>query len=476
MTRRLLLSYLGLAVFILVVLEIPLGVLALHHERGLSAQAAEREASGLAIFATEDIEHNRPLDLGSLVARYHASTGGEVAVIDTTGGVVAQSDADSDHDATRADGPLVQAALAGRPVDAFASDEGRPWALAAVPISDGTQPAGAVLLGIPASATLDRVHDIWLALAAFGAGLLVLSGLLGLWLARSLTRPLKHLEDTVTYFAEGDLDARATVTGPGEMRDLADQFNQMASRLQDLLRAQSRFVADASHQLRSPLTALRLRLENLEAEGVAEGATIAAAGQEVQRLSRIVDGLLTLGRAEGQAPERRAVDIGQVVEERCHAWTALADEHRVELTADISPNESVVAWLVPGDLDQILDNLIANAIDALDAGGHIEVWLEPRTGSEIVLHVVDDGPGMSPEERARAFDRFWQGPGSKGGHSGLGLAIVNQLATRNDAGVDLLEARPSGLDAVITMTVPSGPATGMATGHRNVKERQKLPS
>ncbi len=474
MTRRLLLSYLGLAVFILLVLEIPLGVLALHHERGLSAEAAEREASGLAIFATEDIEHNRPLDLGSLVARYHASTGGEVSVVDTSGRVVAVSDPDHDHDATADAAALVQSALAGRPADAFGSDEGRPWALAAVPISDGSQPAGAVLLGIPAQATLDRVHDIWLALAGFGAGLLLISGLLGLWLARSLTRPLKHLEDTVTYFAEGDLDARATVSGPAEMRDLAERFNRMASRLQDLLRAQSRFVADASHQLRSPLTALRLRLENLEAEGGVGADTIAAAGQEVQRLSRIVDGLLTLGRAEGQAPDRRAVDVGRVMEERCQAWAALADEHGVELSGDFPPEGSVVAGLVPGDLDQILDNLIANAIDALGPGGRIDVWLEPRTGSEIVLHVVDDGPGMTLDERSRAFDRFWQGARSHG-HSGLGLAIVAQLAARNDADVDLLQAHPRGLDAVITMTVPPGHAAASPIGQRNAKERQKLP-
>ena len=478
MTRRLLLSYIGLAVVILVVLEIPLGVLALHHERGLSAQAAEREASGLAVFASEALERHQQGDLTTLVKRYHASTGGEVSVVDTAGRITAMSDTDADRDALTENRALVEAALDGRPANAFGTDEGIPFAFAAVPVSDGGLPGGAVLLGIPATATLDRVHDIWLALLAFAGGILVLTAVLGLLLARSLTRPLERLESTVYAFAEGDLSARASRRGPAEMKDLADQFNRMAGRLRDLLQAQTRFVADASHQLRSPLTALRLRLENLEvAAGEPQAAGIAAAGQEVQRLSRIVDGLLTLGRAEGRAPERRAVDVRSVVEERCQSWSALADERRIGLDSSIPADHAGYGWLVPGDLDQMLDNLIANALDALDAGGRIEVRLEPPSGRDMVLHVTDNGPGMSAEERERAFDRFWQAPGSKGGHSGLGLAIVQQLAARNDAGIELLPADPRGLDAVITMRRSDGAAHARDPhGQENLKERQKLSS
>ena len=267
MTRRLVLSYLGLALLILVVLEIPMAVLAARHEHGLTAGQATREASGLAAVASEDVEHGRLADLTAVMAQYQSRTGEEVAIIDPAGTVIASSDRDNDNDATGAGRSLVQAALSGRSVTSFSSDEGQPWAYAAVPISADNQPQGAILLGLAASATEQRIHTIWLALAGFAAGILALTGLVGMLLARSLSRPLARLESVVTRLGEGNLAARADADiGPPEMRTLARQFNHMAGRLSELVDAQSRFVADASHQLRSPLTALRLRLENLEGD------------------------------------------------------------------------------------------------------------------------------------------------------------------------------------------------------------------
>ncbi len=109
-----------------------------------------------------------------------------------------------------------------------------------------------------------------------------------------------------------------------------------------------------------------------------------------------------------------------------------------------------------GDLDQILDNLLANAVDAGPAGGRIRVRLKAGEPGWIELHVIDEGPGMAPEDRRRAFDRFWQGPGAGRGNSGLGLAIVRQLVVRNDASEELRPAQPTGLDVVIRMPTTSG--------------------
>ena len=456
MTRRLVLSYLALALLILVMLEIPLALLAGRHEHDLTASQVEREASGLAAVASEDVEHGRMVDLSATLSRYRARTGGEVAVINLHGQVVAVSAGDADNDAAGEQRTLVQAALAGRSVTSFSSDEGRPWANAAVPITAGGQAQGAVLLGLDAASTERRVHDIWLALAGLAAGVLVFTAVVGMLLARSLSLPLARLESAVTRLGDGNLDARALVDdGPPQVQSLARQFNHMATRLAELVDAQRRFVADASHQLRSPLTALRLRLENLEAvspSAPAEG--IAAAAQEVQRLSRIVDGLLTLSRADGTEPERRPIDLEEVIDERCDAWSALAQERRVDLAPVKGPRRATAA-LVPGDIDQILDNLLANALDASQAGGRIRVKLVSFEPGWLELHVVDDGPGLSPEDRRRAFDRFWQGSGAPRGHSGLGLAIVRQLALRNDASVELRPAEPSGLDVVVRMMATS---------------------
>jgi signal transduction histidine kinase len=451
-TRRLVLSYFGLALLILVMLEVPLAVLAQRHERDITASQAEREATGLAAVASEDVEHGRTADLSILVADYQSRTGGEVAIVDPSGQILAASSRDNDNDAAGEQRALVQAALSGRSVSRFASDEGHPFATSAVPLSADNQPEGAVLLGILASSTEDRIHDIWLALGGFAAASLALTTLVGLLLARSLARPLARLESTVSLLGEGNLAVRARDDGPPQVRSLARQFNHMAGRLTELVEAQNRFVADASHQLRSPLTALRLRLENLEAGAQGEAAEgIAAGGREVQRLSRLVDGLLTLSRAGADEPERRPVAIAEVIEQRCDAWSALAAERHIDLIPEVGGDRTGTALLVPGDLDQILDNLLANAVDASPAGGTISVRLRSAGANVVELHVVDEGPGLSADDRRRAFDRFWQGAASNGGHSGLGLAIVRQLAARNDLLVELRQAHPEGLEAVVTL-------------------------
>ncbi len=453
MTRRLVLSYLGLALLILVLLEIPMAVLAARHEHDLTAGQAAREASGLAAVANEDMEHGRLANLTAVMAQYQSRTGEEVAIINPAGRAIASSDRDQDIDATGAERSLVQAALSGRSATSFSSDEGHPWAYAAVPISADGQPQGAVLLGVAASATEQRIHDIWLALAGFAAGILALTGLIGMLLARSLSRPLARLQSAVARLGEGNLAARADADiGPAEMRNLARQFNHMAGRLGELVDAQSRFVGDASHQLRSPLTALRLRLENLELSAtVPSPDEAAAAGREVQRLSRLVDGLLTLSRAENIEPRRRTIDVEAVIEDRCDAWSALADERQVTLVAPCGDRGPQTAYLAPGDVDQILDNLLANALDASPEGGQIRVELDGTEPGWLELHVIDEGPGMSEGDRRRAFDRFWQGAKTESGNSGLGLAIVRQLAVRNDASVQLRPAEPNGLDAVLRM-------------------------
>jgi signal transduction histidine kinase len=194
----------------------------------------------------------------------------------------------------------------------------------------------------------------------------------------------------------------------------------------------------------------------------AEG--IAAAGREVGRLSRIVDGLLALGRASEGPDARRPVDVAAVVAERCDAWSALAEERDISLRPRAAPAGGALVSMVPGDLEQILDNLLANAMDAVGGGGSVRVGVVAGGGRCLEVHVVDDGPGMSEDDRKRAFDRFWQGPGAGPGRSGLGLAIVEQLARRNHAEVELREADPVGLDAAIVLPAPGADGTGVSTG------------
>jgi signal transduction histidine kinase len=308
-----------------------------------------------------------------------------------------------------------------------------------------------------------------LGLAGIAAVVLALTTLVGLALARSVSRPLSRLEGSASRLGAGELPTRAVADGPAEVQALANAFNDMADRLEELVTAQHRFVADASHQLRSPLTALRLRLEDLQTAHPDTSDELEAATTEVLRLSRLIDGLLTLTRAEGARGERQVVDVTTVLDERRDASSALSDERAVALVVDFTRSGTVgtpqdpaaLARLVPGDLEQILDNLLANALDASLPGGLIALSANGDRG-HVVVHVRDDGPGMSEAERASAFDRFWRGTAAGERSVGLGLAIVQQLVRANGGDIELGSAPGGGLDVAVSLErAPDGGMPGI---------------
>jgi signal transduction histidine kinase len=142
------------------------------------------------------------------------------------------------------------------------------------------------------------------------------------------------------------------------------------------------------------------------------------------------------------------IDIGAIAAERRDAWAALAEEGgvRLELAEPVRP---VAAWFVPGDLDQMLDNLLANALEATPAGRSVRLVVA-TAGGRSEVHIIDEGRGMAEEDRLHAFDRLWRGAGSRpGSGSGLGLAIVRQLARASGAEVELRVTSGGGVDAVV---------------------------
>jgi signal transduction histidine kinase len=468
MRRRLLASYLSLAAVILLVLEIPLGVLGVRREHDLITAQAQRDATALAVLVQESLEHPQAHDLNDLVRRYQKATGNEVVVVDASGRTLVEVDPNERQDVDVGNADLA-AALNGHSSTRLTTDEGRPVVVTTVPVQGDAGASGAVIVTVPATAAEHRIHLLLLGLGVVAAAVLAVTTLVGLALARSVSRPLSRLEDSAARLGAGQLSSRAVSTGPAEVRALANAFNEMADRLEELVTAQHRFVADASHQLRSPLTALRLRLENLQnahpdATDELEGAT-----NEVLRLSRLIDGLLALTRAEGARAERQVIDVTNVLEERQDAWSALADERTVDLVVAESTSaagtaaqvDRAYARVVPGDLEQILDNLLANALDATPAGGHIALSANGDRG-HVILHVRDTGPGMTADERACAFDRFWRGTAAGDGSTGLGLAIVHQLVRANGGDIHLGSGDGSGLDvAIILDRAPEAHGTGV---------------
>ncbi|MEY2571669.1 MAG: hypothetical protein QOE63_2019 [Acidimicrobiaceae bacterium] len=442
MRRRFVLANLVLVVAVLIVLEVPLALVYSRHEHDSLNAGLQRDAAALAALAAEIVEHAADHNVVALAQRYSGET---VTIVDAAGNELTPPGVIVGDPAFRAE---LDAARGG----ATRSGEVADLSFVAAPIdgSGAHVSVGAVLVARSDESIDDRVRTFWLILVGIGAVALGLSLFVSVRLSRWVVDPLRRLDGRAAALGRGDLTVRAAVAGgPPEVANLALTFNEMAGRLDALVTSQRRFVADASHQLRTPLTALQLRLENLDPGAPdALAGTRDAALDEVSRLSRLVDGLLSLARADGQRAEREPVDVTAVVAERQEAWAPLAAEREVMLRSPTRTMVPMVANLVPGHLDQILDNLIDNALEATPAGGTIDVRAVRANGT-IELHVSDSGPGMSDDDRRRAFDPFW----TRANGTGLGLAIAEQLARSCNGSLRLEHAPTGGIDAVAQFPV-----------------------
>lgn len=457
MSRRFLATYIALAAVVLVSLEIPLGIQYGRSERSDLTGRIERDALTMATFAEDTLERGLakpPAGLVRVAGRYQRHPGGRIVIVDRQGMSLLDTSPPFPGSRSFASRPEFISALRGNIATGSRHSNTLHTNLiyVAVPVASGGVVRGAVRITYPTSALDARVRRYWLLLGAIGGVVLAVATVVGLRFARALTRPISALERAAAAVGGGDLQARAPAdAGPPEIRALAAAFNETVARLHTLLRSQQEFVADASHQLRTPLAALRLRLENLDRDVEAPGqAGLSAALAEVSRLSGLVDGLLTLARADAKLPAPSTVDVRQVVAARVDAWSAeLADR---DVVAEVRVPEALRALATPGSLEQILDNLLSNALAALRPGGRIGI--EGReAGPAVELRVRDDGPGMTPGQRARALDRFWRAGGAGAG-TGLGLAIVHRLVTADGGTIELREATGGGLEALVTLRAP----------------------
>jgi signal transduction histidine kinase len=440
-----------LAVVVLALLEVPLGISYARNERHDLSTSVERDAVAIASLAEDALERGVPIPptVTALTRRYQNDTGGRVIVVDASGSTLVDTEsASTGRDfSTR---PEIAAALDGRVAAGVRHSQtlGTDLLYVAVPAASGGVVHGAVRITYPTSEVDARVRRYWLILAAIAAVVLAVAVALGGGFARWITRPLRNVEAAAERVAEGELEARVPPDGPPELRRLAGAFNEMVAKLDTLLRSQEQFVADASHQLRTPLTALRLRLENLASDDDRERrAELEAALDEVERLSALVDGLLTLVRADRAAGAPVELDVAAAVEERVSVWTPLAAEHGVQLSTRVDGRPRAQA--TSGRIEQVLDNLLANAVEVAPRGSSIDVSAT-RTDGWIEIRVQDRGPGMTEEEIAHAFDRFWRAEQSGTGF-GLGLAIVRRLVQADGGEIELHPRPGGGLEAVVRL-------------------------
>lgn len=416
---------------LLVVLGVPLTInLQQRAAAELKAQALIQAQGIAAQIGFENID--APERLNAIVVEAASQVGpeGRVIVVDDQGILLADSDGPASLGTSYATPrrPEIRRALDGTPFseirDSF--DLGHDIMATAVPIQDENRLVGAVRITRSVQQVNDNVRNVTLGLAAIGVAALITGLLLAFGLAGSLSRPLTRLARAAKRLGQGDLSSRAgNVEGASEIEELGRSFDEMADRLERSVQAQREFVSNASHQLRTPLTAMKLRLEGAIAgsNDDAVRAQLEAADREVDRLALIVDRLLVMAREIEEGISARA-DVKEAVDRATARWDERAKHRNAHL---VTVGDASTARVDATDLDQILDNLLDNAIAY--APGEVTVESGDSNG-QVFVAVQDEGPGIAADDLSRVTERFYRGKGVPSGGSGLGLAIARQLAEK----------------------------------------------
>ncbi|MGW5867968.1 sensor histidine kinase [Streptomyces sp. NPDC055239] len=292
----------------------------------------------------------------------------------------------------------------------------------------------------------------WLLIGAGESAAMLLAVGAALRLTGWVLRPVRILDATTHDIATGSLKSRvAAAGGPPELQRLARSFNEMADNVQDVLEQQRAFVADASHQLRNPLSALLLRIELLALELPEGNEEIASVRTEGKRLAQVLDDLLGLALAEHAAADLQLTDIGALTAERIGSWRPLAEERGVRL---LGTCPATTGWADPVALSSALDAVIDNALKFTPEDEEVRVEVS-WSGALTTVVITDGGPGLTEDELARIGDRFWRSNRHQNVQgSGLGLSISRALLTTGGGSIAYEQHEPHGLR--VTVTVPRG--------------------
>jgi signal transduction histidine kinase len=412
---------------------------------------AQGQADLVAATAADLLGPSHRAALQALARSASANVRGRILIVNATGGVLADSAGPTQLGASYESRPEIAAALSGRQVQVQRASKtlGQEILATAVPIIHDGRPVGAVRVTQSVAALHRVVRNSVLGIVLIGFIVLVLGLSAGAVIAAQVARPLQRLEEVARRVATGDLTARATVEGSREQRSLGESFNDMTDRITRLLQAQREFVADASHQLRTPLTGLRLRLEEANAVGgnPAAGKEIDAAIAEVDRLANTVEELLVLSRAGERQAAGAPLDLDELARSAIDRWRAAADGHGITLERE-HDGAHAIAWAARPDVERTLDALLENALTYAPAGTTVTIATAPGR-----IEVRDRGPGLGEEEQELVFERFHRGRAGRTGPagSGLGLPIARELARAWSGDVVLERREGGGARAIVSL-------------------------
>ncbi|QOC93279.1 sensor histidine kinase [Micromonospora craniellae] len=418
MRARLALLVAAVSVLIVIAFLVPLALLLRTSAEDRATARATADAQGLApVVGTADSETVR-LTVDQLV-----QSGRPVSVFLPDGNQLGSP-------APRT--PAVVLAARGQSLTAE-TPEGREVVIAVQGRTEGT---AVIRTFVPNAELTSGVDRAWLVLSLLGL-LLVLIGLaVADRLARTLVRPIGELSAVSHRLANAELDARVEPSGPAELREVGGALNHLAGRIQELLVQEREQVADLSHRLRTPLTALRL-----EAESLADPQDAARIAGAVDGLERAVTGLIRQARWRTPADGAVVSDAVATVTERVAFWSVLAEDTGRAVDLDLAPGPLPVG--VPADeLEAAVDALLGNVFAHTPDGTAFAVRLVPD-GDQVVLTVADEGPGIAAESVRRGA--------SQAGSTGLGLDIARRAAQASGGRLELGERPGGGAEVVLHM-------------------------
>lgn len=387
----------------------------------------------------------------NLVKAYAQSTGATVTVVDGTGRVFISSDDDIPFGALIS-GPEFNG-HPGRRWDGYMEDE-RTFAAAPI-LEDARTVWGFVQVSRPTDDVAHSVRTMWFTLAAAAALVLGASAAVSLMIARQIARPVQALTLATEAVAGGDLNRSVVPSGPRETQRLADAFNRMSAQVRATLTQQEAFVANAAHELRSPLASMQLRLEMIDAHGQADPGLVSEylrkLRDEVSALHHMTEELLTLSvTADPERSTRTSEDLAPLLYEVADQYGPLAQHAGLRLQSQLP------AHLTPvpanrAELAMVFRNLLNNAIKFTPAGG--DVTLEAReTANAVEVRVSDTGRGIAPEALPHIFDRFFREDRSDHRGAGLGLALVKAVV-ESHGGEVAVQSR-QGVGSMFTVRLP----------------------
>ncbi|HEY7255719.1 MAG TPA: HAMP domain-containing sensor histidine kinase [Solirubrobacterales bacterium] len=413
---------------------------------------ARSQADVVAASASELLEPAQAAGLRHLVQVSADSVRGRVIVVDRSGRLLADS-AGAPLGTYYGNRPEVRAALRGRGEQIIRNSTtlGTEILATSAPVLSHGRTDGAARVTQSVAAVNRAVRTSILDLAALAAVVLLLGLAAGAVVAQRIARPIRRLDRAARQVADGELETSVEVEGSAEQRSLARTFNEMTQRIRRLIRSQQDFVADASHQLRTPLTGLRLRLEALldRFRGRDPAAEeVGAALDEVDRLSLIVDELLVLSRAGEHDLPAETVDLRDAAARAAERLRGAAPDRAIEL--EIGQDERPAhAWCASEDLDRSIDALLENAVRYSPSGAAVTIEVAPGR-----IEILDRGPGLAPGEEDAVFERFSRGSAGRNGPSGtgLGLSIARELVRQWGGEVTLAAREGGGTRAAIEFT------------------------